>query len=349
MGRRMGGVDKGLVELDGQPMVAHVLARLAPQVGALLINANQNAERYAAFGYPVVADAVGGFAGPLAGLHAGMTRRDDALRRHRAVRFAVPAAGSRRAPGRRARRATTRNSPSRRRSTSRIRCSRSCAATCCRTWRRSSKAADARSTRGTPRCASSTCRSTTRTPRFATSTRPTNLPPRQRRRRALKPRQRRMHRNRSQPHSAARAPRRRLVPPRTAARRRGVSRAHDPLAAAIAAHVTLAFHRSALTSRRSPRTSACRRALAAAARRHERRDAVAAQWLYLRVTRGRALWPSCTTGSIAAYWRRPCATTFARAAPHARRGAQRRRLHRRSPALRSNCPSRCRDSAHAVV
>ena len=53
-GRRMGGVDKGLVELDGQPMVAHVLARLAPQVGDVLINANQNLERYAAFGYPVV-------------------------------------------------------------------------------------------------------------------------------------------------------------------------------------------------------------------------------------------------------------------------------------------------------
>ncbi len=73
MGRRMGGVDKGLVALDGMPMVAHVLARLAPQVGALLINANQNPDRYAAFGHPVVADAVGGFAGPLAGLHAGMT------------------------------------------------------------------------------------------------------------------------------------------------------------------------------------------------------------------------------------------------------------------------------------
>jgi len=52
--------------------VAHVLARLSPQVDAVLINANQNQDRYAAFGYPVVADAVGGFAGPLAGLHAGM-------------------------------------------------------------------------------------------------------------------------------------------------------------------------------------------------------------------------------------------------------------------------------------
>lgn len=73
-GRRMGGVDKGLVDLAGEPMVAHVLARLVPQVADVLINANQNLDRYGAFGYPVVADAVGGFAGPLAGLHAGMTR-----------------------------------------------------------------------------------------------------------------------------------------------------------------------------------------------------------------------------------------------------------------------------------
>ena len=47
----MGSVDKGLVELAGEPMVAHVIERLAPQVGELLINANQNADRYAAFGY----------------------------------------------------------------------------------------------------------------------------------------------------------------------------------------------------------------------------------------------------------------------------------------------------------
>ena len=71
-GRRMGSVDKGLVELDGLALVAHVIARLAPQVGALVINANQNRDRYAAFGYPVIADAFTGFAGPLAGLHAGM-------------------------------------------------------------------------------------------------------------------------------------------------------------------------------------------------------------------------------------------------------------------------------------
>jgi molybdopterin-guanine dinucleotide biosynthesis protein A len=79
MGRRMGGVDKGLVELDGKPMVAHALARLSPQVDAVLINANQNQDRYAALGCPVVADAVGGFAGPLAGLHAGMTAAETPL------------------------------------------------------------------------------------------------------------------------------------------------------------------------------------------------------------------------------------------------------------------------------
>jgi molybdenum cofactor guanylyltransferase len=69
----MGGVDKGLVLLDGQPMAAHVLARLEPQVGEVLINANQNLERYRALGHAVVPDEVGGFAGPLAGLHAGLT------------------------------------------------------------------------------------------------------------------------------------------------------------------------------------------------------------------------------------------------------------------------------------
>jgi molybdopterin-guanine dinucleotide biosynthesis protein A len=73
-GRRMGGVDKGLVLLDGRPLIAHVLGRLAPQVTDVLINANQNLDRYAAFGAPVVPDTLGGFAGPLAGLHAGLTR-----------------------------------------------------------------------------------------------------------------------------------------------------------------------------------------------------------------------------------------------------------------------------------
>jgi molybdopterin-guanine dinucleotide biosynthesis protein A len=71
-GRRMGGVDKGWVELAGEPMIVHVLRRLAPQVGDVVINANQNIDRYRALGHPVFADTVGGFAGPLAGLHAGL-------------------------------------------------------------------------------------------------------------------------------------------------------------------------------------------------------------------------------------------------------------------------------------
>ena len=76
LGRRMGGVDKGLQPLRGQPMVAHVLERLAPQVGALIINANQNPDQYAALGAPfaarIVPDSIAGYAGPLAGLQAGL-------------------------------------------------------------------------------------------------------------------------------------------------------------------------------------------------------------------------------------------------------------------------------------
>ena len=78
-GRRMGGVDKGLQVLSGQPMIAHVIARLAPQVYDIVINANQNREAYAAFGHPVVPDAIEGYAGPLAGLHAGLQAATQAL------------------------------------------------------------------------------------------------------------------------------------------------------------------------------------------------------------------------------------------------------------------------------
>lgn len=78
-GRRMGGVDKGLQSLAGKPMVAWVVERLAPQVGPLLINANQNRERYAALGFPVLPDAIAGFAGPLAGLHAALSAANTPL------------------------------------------------------------------------------------------------------------------------------------------------------------------------------------------------------------------------------------------------------------------------------
>ncbi len=72
LGRRMGGVDKGLQPLRGKPMVEWVLERLAPQVDEIIINANQNGEAYAKFGHRVIGDEVSGFAGPLAGLHAGL-------------------------------------------------------------------------------------------------------------------------------------------------------------------------------------------------------------------------------------------------------------------------------------
>jgi molybdopterin-guanine dinucleotide biosynthesis protein A len=71
-GTRMGGVDKGLQPLRGKPMAAWAIARLKPQVDEIIINANQNLEIYGAFGYRVVSDEIGGFAGPLAGLHAGL-------------------------------------------------------------------------------------------------------------------------------------------------------------------------------------------------------------------------------------------------------------------------------------
>jgi molybdopterin-guanine dinucleotide biosynthesis protein A len=73
-GRRMGGADKGLQELGGRPMAAHVLERLAPQVGAVLISANRNLERYAELGCPVLPDTLDGYAGPLAGLQAALAQ-----------------------------------------------------------------------------------------------------------------------------------------------------------------------------------------------------------------------------------------------------------------------------------
>jgi len=70
--QRMGGQDKGLLPLAGQPLVAHVIAALAPQVRDIIINANRNAEAYSIQGYRVFADAVGGYCGPLAGMDGGL-------------------------------------------------------------------------------------------------------------------------------------------------------------------------------------------------------------------------------------------------------------------------------------
>lgn len=69
---RMGGGDKCLLPLGGRPLLAHVIERLRPQIGALVINANGDAARFAQFGLPVVPDSIGGLQGPLAGVHAGI-------------------------------------------------------------------------------------------------------------------------------------------------------------------------------------------------------------------------------------------------------------------------------------
>ncbi len=68
----MGGGDKCLRPLGGRPILAHIIERVGPQVEALAINANGAPGRFAAFGLPVVADVVEGYAGPLAGVLTGM-------------------------------------------------------------------------------------------------------------------------------------------------------------------------------------------------------------------------------------------------------------------------------------
>ena len=72
LSRRMGGGDKPLKPLKGQTILAHVIARVKPQVQALVLNANGEPSRFAAFGLPVAPDVVEGFAGPLAGVLTGL-------------------------------------------------------------------------------------------------------------------------------------------------------------------------------------------------------------------------------------------------------------------------------------
>jgi len=68
----MGGRDKALVSLRGEPLLRHLLRRLQPQVDDLAINSNNPPDRFSDFGLPVIADSLTGFQGPLAGLHAGL-------------------------------------------------------------------------------------------------------------------------------------------------------------------------------------------------------------------------------------------------------------------------------------
>ena len=72
LARRMGGGDKALKMLAGRPILAHVIGRLGEQCDGLLLNANGDPARFAACGLPVVADTVPDFAGPLAGILAGL-------------------------------------------------------------------------------------------------------------------------------------------------------------------------------------------------------------------------------------------------------------------------------------
>lgn len=69
----MGGRDKALITLRGEPLLQHLLRRLQPQVDDLAINSNGNPEDFAAFGLPVIPDRLAGFQGPLAGIHAGLS------------------------------------------------------------------------------------------------------------------------------------------------------------------------------------------------------------------------------------------------------------------------------------
>jgi len=70
--RRMGGQDKGLIEINGQAMIQYVLDVLKPQVSEILINANRNVSEYEKFAYPVISDRLEDYQGPLAGIAAAM-------------------------------------------------------------------------------------------------------------------------------------------------------------------------------------------------------------------------------------------------------------------------------------
>jgi molybdenum cofactor guanylyltransferase len=69
---RMGGGDKCLLPLAGKPMLTLIIERLRPQVSDLVLNANGDVSRFAAFGLPIVEDRLGGQIGPLAGLGADL-------------------------------------------------------------------------------------------------------------------------------------------------------------------------------------------------------------------------------------------------------------------------------------
>ena len=72
--RRMGGEDKGLIQLNGHAMITYIIAAMQPQVHTIMINANRNIAKYREFGYSVVQDDISGFQGPLAGIASGLAK-----------------------------------------------------------------------------------------------------------------------------------------------------------------------------------------------------------------------------------------------------------------------------------
>src|SRR5690606_39611583 len=72
LARRMGGGDKALIEIGGRTILDRVLETIAPQCGGIILNANGDPSRFAQFGLPIVPDDIPDFAGPLAGILAGL-------------------------------------------------------------------------------------------------------------------------------------------------------------------------------------------------------------------------------------------------------------------------------------
>jgi molybdenum cofactor guanylyltransferase len=72
-GKRLGGLDKGLLNLDDKPLIEHILDAIKPQVGRIIINANRNQQQYTSYGYPVISDDLTDYQGPLAGFAAALS------------------------------------------------------------------------------------------------------------------------------------------------------------------------------------------------------------------------------------------------------------------------------------
>lgn len=76
---RMGGKDKGLIELNSRPLIEYVIEAISPQVQSIIINANRNLAQYRSYGYPVINDRIPDYAGPLAGMLAALEKTESEL------------------------------------------------------------------------------------------------------------------------------------------------------------------------------------------------------------------------------------------------------------------------------